>query len=62
MFARGVLIIGTHNMSYSHSDDDIKKVLAAYDQVFPILALAVRERKLETLLKCKPLEPLFKVR
>ncbi|WP_368655546.1 aminotransferase class III-fold pyridoxal phosphate-dependent enzyme [Castellaniella ginsengisoli] len=62
MFARGILTIGTHNMSYSHTDADVQKLLQAYREVVPILVSAVRRGKLEAMLRCKPLEPLFKVR
>lgn len=62
MFARGVLTIGTHNMSYAHSDVDIRKVLNAYDEIIPLLRNANNEKSIEALLRCAPLEPLFKVR
>jgi glutamate-1-semialdehyde 2,1-aminomutase len=62
MFARGILIVGTHNISYAHSDSDINKLLSAYNEVLPLIKEAVEERKLESYLKCKPLEPLFKIR
>ena len=62
MFARGILILGSHNMSYAHSDKDIARLFAAYDEVFPIIRDAVGERTLEARLHCAPLEPLFKVR
>lgn len=62
MFARGVLTVGSHNLSYSHGDAEVAHLLKAYDEVLPILRSAVLENKLETLLVCKPLEPLFKVR
>ncbi|MGH8548833.1 MAG: aminotransferase class III-fold pyridoxal phosphate-dependent enzyme [Methylococcales bacterium] len=62
IFARGVLCIGTHSMSYSHSDADIDCLLSTYDEVFPIIKKAVDNNELENLLQCKPLEPLFKVR
>lgn len=62
MFARGILILATHNMSYSHGDEEIARILDAYDAVFPLLREAVDERKLETMLRCEPLEPLFKIR
>jgi glutamate-1-semialdehyde 2,1-aminomutase len=61
MFARGILTLGTHNMSYAHSDQDVEALLAAYDQVLPVLRDAARGR-LELGLLCKPLEPLFKLR
>lgn len=62
MFARGILTIGTHNLSYSHSDTDLEKLFSAYGEVIPLLADAVRSKKLESLLRCEPLQPLFKVR
>lgn len=62
MFARGILTIGSHNMSYSHSDADLDRLFGAYDEVVPMLAEGVRGNKLESMLRCQPLEPLFKVR
>lgn len=62
MFARGILTIGTHNMSYSHSDDELRQLVQAYAQVVPMLTGAVRSGTLEAALRCEPLEPLFKVR
>lgn len=62
MLARGILIFGTHNISYSHSDADIAALLQAYDEVLPLLAAGVRERRLGAMLRCESLEPLFKVR
>ncbi|MBD1381924.1 aminotransferase class III-fold pyridoxal phosphate-dependent enzyme [Metabacillus arenae] len=62
VFARGILMIGTHNMSYSHSDADIHRLLTVYDEVFSIIKAAVDHEKLEKILKCTPLKPLFTIR
>jgi len=62
MFARGILMIGTHNMSYAHSEKDVGSLLAVYDHVFPLLKEVVEKKTLERRLHCKPLEPLFKIR
>jgi glutamate-1-semialdehyde 2,1-aminomutase len=62
MLARGVLTLGTHNMSYAHNDADIRKLLDAYDEVIPVLVRARDPVELKKLLRCSPLEPLFKVR
>lgn len=62
MLARGILTLGAHNMSYAHREEDIETLLAAYRQVIPILGEAIRHRALKQLLKCEPLQPLFKVR
>jgi glutamate-1-semialdehyde 2,1-aminomutase len=62
MLARGILILGSHNMSYAHSEADVAELLAAYDQVLPILKEAVDNNAMGNLLRCSPIEPLFKVR
>jgi glutamate-1-semialdehyde 2,1-aminomutase len=62
LFARGILTIGTHNLSYSHSDADLEKLFSAYGEVLPMLTEAVRHQKLESMLRCEPLQPLFKLR
>lgn len=62
IFARGILTLGTHNMSYAHSDSDVETLLTAYTQVFQILKEVVDNKSLEKYLKCQPLEPLFKIR
>ena len=62
MFARGILILGSHNISYSHTNTDVAKILGAYEEVFPLLKDAVDGLNLEKYLRCDPLEPLFKIR
>ncbi len=62
MMQRGILTLATHNLSYAHSTKDIAETLKAYDEVLLILKDAVENKKLEKLLRCKPIEPLFKVR
>lgn len=62
MFKRGILILGTHNMSYAHTDQDIDSLLDAYDSVFPIIKSAVDNCQLENMLQVEPLKPLFTVR
>lgn len=62
VFAMGVLTVGTHNMSYAHSDDDISKLLEVYDEVFEILKDTIVNKRLKELLKTEPLVPLFKIR
>lgn len=62
VFARGILTVGTHNMSYAHSDDDIFKLLSVYDKVFAIIEAVLAKRNLNKFLRAKPLMPLFKIR
>lgn len=60
VFVRGILTIGSHNLSYAHSDEDVEQLLTAYDEAFAILQDAVNNSVLEEYLHCEPLEPLFK--
>lgn len=62
IFARGILCLGTHNMSYAHTQEDVERLLEVYDEVFPILASAAKDGAVRQYLKCEPLKPLFKVR
>ena len=62
IFARGILAIGTHNMSFAHSEADVARLLAVYGEVFPILKEAVRGGNVRKYLRCEPLVPLFKLR
>ena len=62
MFSRGILILGTHNMNYCHSDEDISILLNAYGEVFTIIRKAIDDKSLDKLLRCTPLEPLFRLR
>ena len=57
-----MLWLGTHNLSYAHTDADLDAILNAYGEVLPLLAQGLNGKGLETMLRCKPLEPLFKVR
>lgn len=62
MFARGILTLASHNLNYAHSEEDIGQLLGTYDEVFPLLRDAVDNAALDKYLRCKPLEPLFKIR
>lgn len=62
LFERGVLSLGTHNLSYAHTEADIDRLLAVYDEIFPLLRAGALEGRMSELLRCPPLEPLFKVR
>jgi glutamate-1-semialdehyde aminotransferase len=60
MIKRGILWGGFHNMSYSHSDEDIEYTLKAYKDVLPILKRAVDEANVKGYLKGEPVEPVFR--
>lgn len=62
MLQRGVLTLGTHNMSFAHSDEDVDRLLEVYGEVLPMLATAVRDGTVAERLNCEPLKPLFRVR
>lgn len=56
----GILWSGFHNLSFSHTDEDVRYTLQAYAHVLPILAIAVEERSIEKYLRGKPIEPIFR--
>ena len=62
LFQRGVLTIGTHNISFAHSDADISVLLDAYNAAFGVIAPALKNGDIRGKLRCEPLQPLFKVR
>lgn len=60
MIKRGVLWAGFHNMSFSHSDEDINYTLFVYEEVLKILKDAVENDNVDNLLKGKPVQPVFR--
>lgn len=59
---RGILSVGTHNISYAHSEADVQRLLEVYAQVLPFIGRTLDEGRLRQALRCEPLVPLFKVR
>jgi glutamate-1-semialdehyde 2,1-aminomutase len=59
---RGLLSVGSHNVSYAHSDADIDALLGAYAEVLPAIGHHLAKGDLAAQLRCAPLVPLFKVR
>lgn len=59
---RGIISTGTHNVSFAHSDQDVDKLLTAYDEIFPLLRNAVDNKAIRQYLRCEPLVPLFRLR
>lgn len=62
MFKRGILTLGTHNISYAHSKEDLEQLFTAYDEMFLLLASYMSSKTLLEHIDSEPLEPLFKVR
>jgi glutamate-1-semialdehyde 2,1-aminomutase len=58
---RGIFNIGLHFLGAKHDFAVIDEALAAYDEIFPIIAEAA-ESGTDGKLNCEPLVPLFKVR
>ena len=62
VFKRGVYTLGTHNLSYAHTSEDIEAVVRCYGEVFRLMGSAVAHETLPESLECAPLVPLFTVR
>jgi glutamate-1-semialdehyde aminotransferase len=57
---RGILWGGFHNVSLSHSDEDVDRTLQAYGEVLPILRDAVASGRVRDLLRGEPVGPVFR--
>jgi glutamate-1-semialdehyde 2,1-aminomutase len=62
LFARGILSLGTHNLSAAHTEAHIDKLLAVYAEVLPFVAERARAGRVRDALRTEPLIPLFAVR
>lgn len=62
MLKRGVLVLGTHNVSLSLSVELIDDVIHAYSDVLSNLRIAIDSHSLVEKLESEPLIPLFKIR
>lgn len=60
MIKRGILWGGFHNVCFTHSEEDITKTLAAYDEVLALLATALKENNVAEQLRGKPVEAVFR--
>jgi len=62
MFKRGILTLGSHNISYSHTKENIDELLLVYAEVLPKIKLHIQNNDLLENIYCDILQPLFKVR
>ncbi|MEW6664746.1 MAG: aminotransferase class III-fold pyridoxal phosphate-dependent enzyme [Thermodesulfobacteriota bacterium] len=62
MLLRGILMSASHNISFAHSDDDLRRLFEAYGEVLDIVSRAVQRDSVGEWLHGKPIEPLFKIR
>jgi hypothetical protein len=60
MIKRGVLWQGFHNISFSHTDEDIDYTLRALEESLTLLKKAIENNNLKSLLRGKPVEPVFR--
>ena len=62
VFKRGVLTLGSHNLSFSHSKEDVDRLLEVYTEVLPIIKQHINNQTLLENIQGVMLESLFKVR
>jgi glutamate-1-semialdehyde aminotransferase len=60
LIRRGILWGGFHNMSFSHTDEDVAYTLSAYREALPVLHEAVRSGSVRSSLEGEPVEPVFR--
>jgi len=60
LIKKGILWSGFHNMSFSHTDEDIEYTLKAYSEVLPFLKEAVEKNEVTSRLKGTPVEAVFR--
>lgn len=60
LIKRGILWSGFHNMSFSHTDEDISYTLSAYREVLGLLKEAVEGHDVTAKLRGAPVEPVFR--
>jgi glutamate-1-semialdehyde 2,1-aminomutase len=62
MFKRGILILGSHNLSLAHTKKEIDILLKTYSEVLPIVKREVDNKSLSEKIQGDILKPIFKVR
>jgi 4-aminobutyrate aminotransferase-like enzyme len=62
IFARGCLVLGTLNVTTSLGQKEINHIIAAFSSVLELMKFNIENGSIKALLRCNPLEPLFKVR
>ncbi len=62
MFANGVLVLNTHNVTLAMDERILSKISLAYEKTFNVLSNAINNNTLEDLLLVEPAKPLFRIR
>jgi glutamate-1-semialdehyde 2,1-aminomutase/spore coat polysaccharide biosynthesis protein SpsF len=57
---RGVLFSGSHNICFSHSDEDIEYTLRVYRAALDVISQAIRQGCVLQMLEGKPVQPVFR--
>lgn len=60
LLQKGILWGGFHNMSYSHSQEDLAYTMEAYSDILPRLKSAIESNTVKSLLKGEVLEAVFR--
>ncbi len=61
-FARNILTLGTHNLSFAHQNADIDSLVGSYCEIFQLMKEAISQGILMEKLHCEVISPLFSVR
>lgn len=62
LFASGVFLLGSHNLSAAHTEADVQHLLDVYEDVLPEVGAAAQEGRVAERLRAPALKPLFRVR
>jgi glutamate-1-semialdehyde 2,1-aminomutase len=62
LFERGILFLGTHNLSAAHTDAHVERLLSTYAELLPWIFGKATDGGVASVLKTEPLVPLFTVR
>jgi glutamate-1-semialdehyde 2,1-aminomutase/spore coat polysaccharide biosynthesis protein SpsF len=60
LIRRGILWSGTHNLCFSHTEEDVDYTLKAFAESLEVLQRAVASGDLPSQLKGEPLRPVFR--
>jgi glutamate-1-semialdehyde aminotransferase len=61
-YQQGIFTIGTHNLSYAHTEEDISRLIEVYESVMSFVQDAVKAGSVGKYLRGEVLKPVFKVR
>ena len=62
MFRRGILTLGSHNISFSHTKKNVDQLLDVYAEVLPMVKENIKNQTLLENIQSDVLQPLFKIR